>query len=159
MDASPKVGLLAFIWVLAPWAFATETTNSETEVRTAVELFGDAFVNADFPVLKGLLDDNYMHINGGSGNVLNRDEWLKWVASRRAELESGILVVSDYRIEKLMVAIHGETAVVTGVAIALGTRDGMPYQSQMRFTNVWIHNGDAWRRAAFHDSPLPEKSH
>jgi len=149
---------LALLLLLAPWSGATEAVNSEAEVRAAVASFGSAFVEADVPTLEGLLEENYIHINGSSGNVLNRDEWLGWVESRRAELESGALVVSDYRIEDVEVEIHGEAAVVTGVAVASGNRHGVPYHSQVRFTNVWVHRDGAWRRAAFHDTPLLDNS-
>ena len=149
---------LALMLLPAPWSLATEVVTPETEIRAAVASFGSAFMEADIPTLESLLEERYTHINGGSGNVLNRDEWLRWVESRRAELESGALVVSDYWIENVEVEVHGEAAAVTGVAVAIGSRNGIPYDSQVRFTNLWVHRGDSWRRAAFHDSPLLEKS-
>jgi len=147
---------LALLLFLSPSPVIAEAVNPEADVRSAVAAFGEAFVAADVSVLNGLLEENYIHINGRSGNVLNKDDWLKWVGSRRAELESGALVVSEYRIEDLEVRIHGEAAVVAGVAVAVGARQGVPYDSRVRFTNVWVNSGGAWRRAAFHDSPLAE---
>ena len=152
------VVFLALMLLAAPWSLATEAMNPETQIRAALASFATAFIEADIPTLEGLLEERYIHINGGSGNVLNRDEWLRWVESRRVKLESGALVISDYWIEYVEVEVHGEAAAVTGVAIAKGSRDGIPYDSQVRFTNLWVHRGDSWRRAAFHDSPLLEKS-
>jgi hypothetical protein len=79
------------------------------------------------------------------------------VKTRRTELEVGTLVVSDYRIEDLNVALYGGSAVVTGVAIASGSRNGDVFDTRLRFSNVWVFKGGAWRRAAFHDSPLREQ--
>lgn len=141
---------------LVPWSVSAGAVNSEAEVRAAVILFGEAFVEADISIIEGLLEENYIHINGSSGKVLDRDEWLRWVESRREELESGVLVVADYRIEDLTVEIYGEAAVVVGVAVSKGSRNGVPSDSQVRFTNVWVHRKDGWRRAAFHDTPLLE---
>ena len=145
------------LMLLVPWSESAGAVNSEAEVRAAVVLFGDAFVEADISILEDLLEENYIHINGSSGNVLDRDEWLRWVESRREELESGVLVVADYRIEELAIEIHGKAAVVVGVAVSKGTRHGVPNDSQVRFTNVWVHREGAWRRAAFHDTPLLER--
>ena len=72
-----------------------QQTNQEREVRAAVSAFGRAFVQADVSVLQRLLTENYLHVNGRSGSVLNRDQWLKWVASRRAELDSGDRELKD----------------------------------------------------------------
>ncbi len=153
--ADMRIGLVSALMLLpAPWSDAAELVNPETQVRAVVASFGRAYNEADVPALEALLEEKYMHVNGSSGNVIDRDGWLKWVKSRRAELESGALVVSNYRIEDLRVVVHGEAAVVTGVAVAAGRRQGVPYDSQVRFTNVWVHRGGSWRRAAFHDSPL-----
>lgn len=151
-----KVGLLVFILFQVPKLLAVEVIDSETEVRSAVQAFAEAFIKADTTALNKLLDEKYIHVNGGSGNVINKEEWLKWVASRRSELDSGSLIVKDYEIENMLVVIHGVTAVVTGTVTDIGTKNGNPYGSQMRFTNIWIRNGNRWRRAAFHDSSLPE---
>lgn len=135
---------------------AAADTARENAVRNAVNAFGQAFLQADADKLATLLTTDYIHINGGSGNVLNRDEWLGWVASRREELDRETLVVTDYTIADLKVELDGDTAIVTGVASLSGSRNGDPVASRVRFSNVWLFRDGAWRRAAFHDSPLPE---
>ncbi len=129
------------VLLVAPPTALAQQMSREHEVRAAVSAFSRAFVEADVSVLRTLLTEDYVHINGRSGSLLNRDEWLNWIASRRAELDSGRLVIDTYRIEDVNVQIHGEAAVVTG---------------RVRFTNVWVEQGGVWRRAAFHDSPFPE---
>ena len=148
--------VVAFFMLFLPNPAVAEEPCRETEVRAAVSAFGRAFVEADVSALATFLTANYVHINGRSGSVLNRDDWLRWVESRRAELDSGELVVSTYRIEDVRVELSGDIAVVTGVAFLSGTRNGNALTSQLRFSNVWILKGGTWRRAAFHDSPLPD---
>jgi hypothetical protein len=113
-------------------------------------------VEADVSALQKLLTANYIHVNGHSGSVLNRDEWLKWVASRRRELGSKNLVINSYSVDDVKVQIYGEAAVLTGVVHSSGERSGAKFTLAVRFTNVWVKQGNAWRRAAFHDSRLPE---
>jgi len=98
-----------------------------------------------------------VHVNGRSGSVLGRDEWLSWITSRRVELESGELTIDTYDVGKVKADVYGSLSVVTGVVHSTGQRNGAPFVSRIRFTNGWIKSGDTWRRAAFHDSPLPER--
>jgi len=128
----------------------------EDEVRAAVSAFGRAFAEADVPYLQSHLTKDYLHVNGRSGSVLHRTEWLDWVESRRAELAGGELMIGDYRVDALVVKIYGAAAVVTGVVESGGVRKGVPFSSRVRFTNVWVRQGGAWLRAAFHDSPVPD---
>jgi len=132
-------------------------SNSTTEVRNAVSAFGRAFAAADVATLQTLLAQDYVHVNGRSGSVLDRDEWLSWITSRRAELETGQLVIETYSVEDVKVEVYGDVSVVTGVVHSTGQRNGESFDSGIRFTNGWIKSGDAWRRAVFHDSPLPNR--
>jgi hypothetical protein len=130
--------------------------GQKQEVRASVSAFGRAFAEADKPVLQALLTKDYIHVNGRSGSVLNRDKWLKWITSRRAQLDSGELSITTYIVSDVKVQIYGEAAVVTGVVHSSGQRNNVLFSSRVRFTNLWVKQGGAWRRAAFHDSPLPE---
>jgi hypothetical protein len=119
-------------------AALAEEVDREAEVRDAVNAFGRAYLEADVPTLKTLLTENYVHVNGRSGNVLNRDDWLKWVRSRRAEIDNGELVVSDFRIEDVKVVLDGKTAIVIGMVYLSQSRNGNSNTAQIRFSNFMI---------------------
>jgi ketosteroid isomerase-like protein len=142
-----------FVFVCQP---PNDQVLEEDEVRSAFSEFSRAFQQADVSVLQTLVAKNYVHVNGGSANVLNRDEWLSWIASRRAELDGGVLVIRTYSVEDVNVQIYGETTVVTGVVMSSGERNGVSFNSAVRFTNVWVKQDGVLRRVAFHDSPLPQ---
>ena len=135
-------------------AALAEEVDREAEVRDAVNAFGRAYLEADVPTLKSLLTENYVHVNGRSGNVLNREDWLLWVKSRRSEIENGELVISDYRVEDVNVALDGNTAIVVGMVYLSQTRNGNSRTAKIRFSNTWLYREGEWHRAAFHDSPL-----
>ena len=148
------------IWAIALLVAAASVhadTDREAAVRAAVDAFGEAFVAADTERLDAMLVGDYVHVNGGSGNLVDRASWLSWVASRKGELESGRLVVDTYAVEDVAVVIHGHTAIVTGIVRSTTTRDGESRTSNLRFTNVWLEQDGVWRRAAFHDSALPAR--
>jgi hypothetical protein len=144
--------------LLLPICLPAEARASgpEDEVRAAFSSFSRAFLEADAGTLRSLLTVDYLHVNGRSGSVLNREEWLDFIRSRRAELASGELTVSVYEVDAVEVRVHGETAIVTGVVESRGVRREVPFVSRIRFTNVWVRQGGVWLRAAFHDSPLPD---
>ncbi len=156
MKLTSFVLFMPLLLLVSPRPAVTQQVSREHEVRAAVSAFGRAFLEADASVLQSLLTKDYVHVNGLSGSVLNRDEWIKWVVSRRAELDSGELVITTYSIEDVRVQIYGEAAVVTGVVHSSGQRNSALFTSQVRFTNVWVNQRAVWRRAAFHDSLLPE---
>lgn len=124
-------------------------------VRTAIDDFAEACVAADVAALDELLADPYLHVDGASGAVLGRDAWLARVGTQAVALDAGTLVVDRYEVEDLTIRMRRDAANVTGIAITSGTRDGVPFSREIRFTNVWVKEGEAWKLAMFHDSEIP----
>ncbi|MFW6085172.1 MAG: nuclear transport factor 2 family protein [Gemmatimonadota bacterium] len=133
-----------------------QDVSPEDEVRAAVERFGQAYRDADVGTLRGMLSPDYVHVNGGSGSRIDRDQWLSWVASQKRLLDEGELRIESYEVTDTRIQLHGNTAVVTGTVSSEGVRSGEPFRVNVRFTNVWVDEDGTWRRAAFHDSPIPE---
>ncbi len=129
--------------------------GDEEEVRERVEMFGQAFVRADADALAEMLTDDYVHTNT-NGSVLDKETWLTWIRQRHLEIESGKISIDHYENEDVEVRLYGKTAVVTGKNISEGVREGEPFRTFLRFTNVWVDMDEAWRRAAFHDSKISE---
>jgi ketosteroid isomerase-like protein len=129
--------------------------SREADLRSAIQAFGEAFRVADAQELGLLLSDDYVHVNGGSGNVIDREDWLRWVESRRREIHNGELIIREYRIEDLRIVIHGDTAIVVGAVFSKEVRNGQSHTVRIRFSNTWLYEDSKWRRAAFHDSAIP----
>jgi ketosteroid isomerase-like protein len=159
MNGTRRFRLLPIAFLIHT-AFATtgltQTAESEADVLAAVERLGQAYRAADMQTLGGLLTDDYVHTNGGSGSRLNRDQWLSWVGSQRELLDSGELRIDTYEVSDTRVELYGNVAVVTGIVRSSGVRNNEPFGVHVRFTNVWVKRDGVWRRAAFHDSPMPE---
>ncbi len=127
----------------------------DREVRDAVAAFGQALHEADVHTIQSLLTEQYLHVNGASGSVLDRETWLGWIASRRRELDDGVLTIDRYAVSDVDVDMFGSVALVTGAVHAEGRRNGEGFDSRIRFPHVWTRRGGVWRRAAFHDLPVP----
>jgi Domain of unknown function (DUF4440) len=124
-------------------------------LERALNAFSAAFLLADEKALDTLLADDYVHTNGGTGSVLDKARWLEYIRKRRAELASGRLRVDRYQSTDVTIRWHGDAAVVSSQVESEGSRDGQPFATRLQVTQVWVRSGGQWRRAAFHDSPLP----
>ena len=121
-------------------------------VAMALEDFAKAFRTADIEALDRMLTDEYVHTNAGA-RPIDKQSWLRWMASRREELASGDYVVETYELEDLEIVLYGSVAVVTGIVHSSGTSKNQPFDNRIRITNVWVQDAGHWRRAAFHDAP------
>ena len=146
---------LALIIVLASTnTLLSHTKISEDDIRVSIEQFGAAFINGDIKIIENLVCNNYTHINGNSGNIVQKNEWLKWFSSRRPSLDNRELIIKNYEIKDLQIKIFGDSAVVVGEVKSSGLKKDIPFQSHLRFTNVWIIENEKLCRTSFHDSEI-----
>ena len=145
-------GVVLLVALTSCHAYRTDST----EVRAAISEFSSAFSNADTARLRVLLTPDYVHVNGGSGEVLDRERWLNWVGTRRGELDAGQYILASYELGDVDIRMYGNAAVVTGTVHSTGMEHGSPFESRIRFTNTWVRWKGRWRRAGFHDSPVSE---
>jgi ketosteroid isomerase-like protein len=145
-------GFVAASVAIAASAAAAQTGAAvEQDVRAKVQALADAFLAADAERLSKLIHTDYIHTNTG-GSVVNKQQWLTFIRSRRAELDSGALKISRYENQNVEVRMHGGVAIVTGVNVSEGVRQGAQFARTLRFTQVWSNSGDSgWVRVAFHD--------
>jgi hypothetical protein len=124
-------------------------------LQRSLQAFGAAFLQADAEALDTFLVAGYLHTNGGSGTVLDKPGWLDYIRGRRADLHHGRLRIDRYETLGLAIRWYPTAAVVSSQVVSEGTQDGVPFSSRLQVTQVWILLGEQWRRAAFHDSPVP----
>jgi len=129
--------------------------DDPAEVKALVIQFANAYRAGNTQVIDRLLASQYSHINNG-GKPIDREAYLDWNRKRKAKLTSGAWSIASYDLSELKVTAFQESAVATGVVTASGERDGKGWNSKVRFTNLWIRENGAWRRAAFHDTKLDE---
>lgn len=126
-------------------------------LHAALEAFGGAFRAGDADALDSLLADDYVHTNGGSGTVLDKRQWLDYVRQRGLDLEQGRLRVDRYDTSNVVVRWHPAAAVVSSQVTSEGVQSGRAFVSRLQVTQIWVWQANRWRRAAFHDSPLPTR--
>lgn len=139
---------LGLIFTMA--AYASEDRTAE--ILRSVTKFANAFAAADSDQLAALLTGDYIHTNAGQ-KAIGRNAWLDYIRTRQNEIRSGRLTIRRYENSELHTVLWKNTAIVTGVNISEGVRDGQSFVSRRRFTQVWVKTSSGWKRKAFHDSP------
>jgi ketosteroid isomerase-like protein len=108
-----------------------------------VSEFAEAWARSDVESLDALLADPYHHTDI-NGRVWDRSNWLADAAQPKP--------VEAISCENVDVWLRGDLAVVTGRNVATfrsDERGSDPFQSALRFTQVWVHEGNSWKRAYF----------
>ncbi|WP_444995717.1 nuclear transport factor 2 family protein [Aliikangiella sp. IMCC44359] len=144
-----KITLMALLCNV--FALRAQSDNEEQKLRQTIELFGQAFVNADVKTLDALLTEKYRHTNSGS-KAFGKTQWLKWIAGRQQATTSGELKYTSYQTEDLQIVLYGGSAVVTGRNIAKGIDKNKAFMVDIRFTHLWVKENEQWKRAAFQDA-------
>ena len=128
---------------------AAEPRSDEAQLRELkLTLWPKAYREQDTALLDRILDASFQ-MTDGTGTVSTKAEELAWVRGNRPGYD-------DFRfdIERLEV-FDGRSAVVSGLGTVRGRRDGEPYITRYRSTNVLIKRDGTWRAVASHVSMLP----
>lgn len=128
--------------------------HKEARLKERLTALSAAFNAADVETLRTLLAEHYSHTNN-SAPPLNREAWLKSIEKRRADMDSGLLEITDVQTSEVEVHTNNDTAVATGLYVMQGKRAGNPFGLKIRYTQVWEWDGADWYRVAFHDTYEP----
>ncbi len=64
----------------------------------------------------------------------------------------------SYDLDETQVRLYGNTAVVSARVTVAGKKDGSPFQTRSRFTDVFVWRDGRWQIVAGHSSHIPENS-
>jgi hypothetical protein len=135
---------------------AEPDSATRAALASALRSFSAAFLKADAEALDTFLVTDYLHTNGGTGTVLDKTRWLDYIRTRRAALQRGHLRVDRYELVGTAITSYPGTAIVSSQVVTEGLQNSIPFASRLQVTQVWVRTGERWRRAAFHDSPIPD---
>lgn len=83
-----------------------------------------------------------------SGQVLNKTAWVAAVENSGIRYSS--FIASDIRVN-----MYEDTAVVTCLWSARGTKNGRPFSRQSRVTHVYVYGQGGWQAVASQETVLP----
>ena len=127
---------------ISPDAPAAERGDSEVLASLACEA-GRAYARRDITTLERLNADDYVQTDV-RGVVTRRKEWLEFVRKRPSEL--------SVTCEDIAVRLYGTVAVVTGGWIYTAHQEPKDLVTHSRWTSVWTHESDGWKRHVFQNT-------
>lgn len=121
---------------------------SDSDVRSKIvaleNLWNQAAEGKDLDALDRILDDAFVYVDP-EGKLLTKTEVLADIKASQ-----GIRVIS----ESMVVHLHGDSAVVTGVYRIRGVERGKPFARRDRFVDTWRLKNGSWVSIASLATPI-----
>lgn len=106
-----------------------------------------AMVNADADALAKLLDDALVWTHS-SAKVDSKESFL-------AALKAGNTRYLEIKRVDEQIRIHGDLAVITGIAEMKVELQGEPRQLRNRYTDAWVQRDGVWKMTAWQSTAAP----
>jgi len=127
------IGLLACAQM--SYAQATDNSNAESGLMALERIVKlQAYESKDLKTLDTILDDSFVQVDP-EGRIVTKPEILEYVQA----VDS-----LQYIVEAMVVKLHGNTAVVTGLYRMKGVERGKPFARKGRFVDTWLYKNGRW---------------
>ena len=129
--------LVLFVFVGAQAATAQETSDSDARSKiVALERIAklQACENKDLKMLDELLDAKFFYVDP-TGKLQTKRQLMAFVAMADS---------LQFLTNAMVVRLHNDTAVVTGLYQIKGVVRGNPYVSRGRFVDTWLREEGRW---------------
>lgn len=122
---------------LAGLSGSEQTASPDEQKLTALEQnWGNAYIKRDAAFVERITSDDFS-FTGPDGNTVNKADYVKGLTGRT--------VFSNFQISDLKVRIHGNAAVVTGVAAITARTNDKDESGRYAFSDTFIKEGAEWR--------------
>jgi ketosteroid isomerase-like protein len=128
------VVLLACAGTFAGPASGDADSDVEAKVLAMQHMWGQAYVSNDPKALERILDDAFVNVDS--------DGVLQTKAEVVGEVRTSTAV--EFLTESMVVHLHGNTAIVTGVFLIKGVNRGKTYAQRERFVDTWLYKNRQW---------------
>jgi hypothetical protein len=128
------VALLACVGTSTGYAPRGDDADVEAKILASQHMWGQSYVSKDPIALERILDDAFVNVDSG-GIVQTKAEVL-------AEVRTSTIL--QFLTESMVVHLHGNAAIVTGVFKIKGVDRGKPYVQRRRFMDTWLYRNGQW---------------
>jgi ketosteroid isomerase-like protein len=128
------VALLACAGTSSGYGPGDSDSDVGAKILAMEHVWGHAYVSKDPKALERILDDAFVNVDS--------DGKLQTKADVLAEVRAS--TVLQFLTESMVVHLHGNTAIVTGIFLIKGVEHGKPYAQRERFVDTWLYRNGQW---------------
>lgn len=121
-------------------------TTTDEHVRDLGQRWVEAELGGDAAALDSLSTADFTLV-GPLGFVLNKEQWLD-------RYRSGAFTTTSLSWDDVRVRTYGDVVVAVGVQTQEAEYQGNSSDGQFRVTQIAVRDGDGWRLAGLHLSPV-----
>jgi ketosteroid isomerase-like protein len=103
-------------------------SDVETKILAMQHMWGQAYVSKDPKALERILDDAFVNVDSDG------------LLQTKADTSTAV----QFLTESMVVHLHGNAAIVTGVFEIKGVDRGKPYAQRERFVDTWLYKNGQW---------------
>jgi ketosteroid isomerase-like protein len=119
---------------LPGFAQGRSDSDATAKIIAMEHMWSQAYVLRDPKALERILDDTFVNVES-DGKLLTKAEVMAEVRT------STILQVLT---ESMVVNLHGDTAIVSGIFLMKGVEHGKPFAQRERFVDTWLYKNGQW---------------
>ena len=139
--------LLVCLALLMASAQADRELNGESKILALERIAKmQAFAARDLKTLDTILDDAFVEVDP-EGRTFTKAELLARVQTVDA---------LQYTLDAMVVKLHGDTAIVTGLYRIKGVERGKPLLQRGRFVDTWLKKNGQWVAIAYLMTPTSQ---
>jgi ketosteroid isomerase-like protein len=144
MKALMVMVLLMCMWPSAYCVDGTSDSDAGSKIVALENLWNQAAEAKDVVALDRILDDAFVYVDP-DGRLLTKTEVLADVKASHG---------LRFALESMVVHLHGEIAVVTGIYKVEGVERGKPFVRRDRFVDTWRYKNGYWVSIASLATPI-----
>ena len=133
----PRLLLVALL-VCAGTSVVHAQGDTDADVKSKIvameNVWAQAYRSKDPKALSRILDDAWVGV-GSDGKLLTKQGVLKDV-----ETSGALQILMD----SMVVQLHGDTAIITGIFRTTGVNHGKPFARRERFVDTWLYRNGQW---------------
>ena len=138
------VGLLMCLGMAASSAQEIQDPHAESTIMALERIAKlQAYENRDLKTLDAIFDEAFVHVDQ-EGRLLTKAELM-------ASIQAADSV--QYAVEAMVVKMHGDTAIVTGLYQMKGVEHGRAFVRKGRFVDTWLYKKGRWVEIAGLSTP------
>lgn len=122
-------------------------TQGDAELIDIQQELARAWTTGDRLTIERIIAPDWTS-TGPDGSLSDRPQVLAQV------FDSGIHKIRALKVDDIKVRVYGDSAVVTGRTHGVGEYEGVGYDVDIRFTDLFVRRDDRWQAVASHASLL-----